>query len=205
MRPWGTRWRCSMVRGSRGLRLMPCHSPQLAAGCAALEAVRVPCDWLPTFPTRPALQRCLTSASLRSALPPLAGGSEAHATFFQRQRGDWEAATQSRDLLTSVRRFYSGMYTDAEKQVGWGRCAGRLGLVSNRHFWRGAGHREGCVSTARHVMLCLLADEQTSQLPRHCPCCTRAGCAQCLPGQLPAPGGQAARVGAGLRRLPAQR
>ncbi|PRW58397.1 phosphoinositide phosphatase SAC1 [Chlorella sorokiniana] len=44
------------------------------------------------------------------------GGSEAHATFFQRQRGDWEAATQSRDLLTSVRRFYSGMYTDAEKQ-----------------------------------------------------------------------------------------
>lgn len=47
------------------------------------------------------------------------GGSEAHATFFQRQRGDWEAATQSRDLLTSVRRFYSGMYTDAEKQVRW--------------------------------------------------------------------------------------
>ena len=25
-----------------------------------------------------------------------AGGSEAHSTFFQRQRGDWEAATQSR-------------------------------------------------------------------------------------------------------------
>ena len=27
------------------------------------------------------------------------GGSEAHSTFFQRQRGDWEAATQSRDLV----------------------------------------------------------------------------------------------------------
>ena len=53
-------------------------------------------------------------------LPTPAGGSEAHATFFQRQRGDWEAATQSRDLLTSVRRFYSGMITDAEKQVGQG-------------------------------------------------------------------------------------
>lgn len=44
------------------------------------------------------------------------GGSEAHSTFFQRQRGDWEAATQSRDLMTSIRRFYSNAYTDAEKQ-----------------------------------------------------------------------------------------
>ncbi len=39
------------------------------------------------------------------------GGSEAHSTFFQRQRGDWEAATQSRDLMTSIRRFYSNAYT----------------------------------------------------------------------------------------------
>ncbi|KAL0027916.1 hypothetical protein WJX79_002536 [Trebouxia sp. C0005] len=44
------------------------------------------------------------------------GGSEAHSTFFQRQRGDWEAATQSRDIMTSIRRFYSNAYTDAEKQ-----------------------------------------------------------------------------------------
>lgn len=44
------------------------------------------------------------------------GGSEAHSTFFQRQRGDWEPATQSRDLMTSIRRFYSNTYTDAEKQ-----------------------------------------------------------------------------------------
>lgn len=45
------------------------------------------------------------------------GGSEAHSTFFQRQRGDWEAATQSRDLMTSIRRFYSNAYTDADKQM----------------------------------------------------------------------------------------
>ncbi|GBF98113.1 phosphoinositide phosphatase [Raphidocelis subcapitata] len=44
------------------------------------------------------------------------GGSEAHAAFFQRRKGEWEAATQSRDLVTSIRRFYSNAYTDAEKQ-----------------------------------------------------------------------------------------
>ena len=54
------------------------------------------------------------------------GGSEAHSTFFQRQRGDWEAATQSRDFLTSIRRFYSNTYTDSEKQVG---CKGARHLA----------------------------------------------------------------------------
>ncbi|WIA32520.1 hypothetical protein OEZ86_003334 [Tetradesmus obliquus] len=44
------------------------------------------------------------------------GGSEAHAAFFQKKRGEWEATTQSRDLMTSIRRFYSNAYTDAEKQ-----------------------------------------------------------------------------------------
>lgn len=44
------------------------------------------------------------------------GGSEAHSTFFQRERGNWEAATQSRDLMTTLRRFYSNTYTDSEKQ-----------------------------------------------------------------------------------------
>lgn len=48
--------------------------------------------------------------------PP--GGSEAHAAFFQRARGDWEAATQGRDLLTAVRRAFSNVWSDAEKQVG---------------------------------------------------------------------------------------
>jgi phosphatidylinositol 3,5-bisphosphate 5-phosphatase len=44
------------------------------------------------------------------------GGSEAHNKFFQQQRGNWQATMQSRDLVTSIRRFYSNTVTDAEKQ-----------------------------------------------------------------------------------------
>lgn len=44
------------------------------------------------------------------------GGSEAHSQFFHRQRGDWTATVQSRDLMTSIRRFYSNTVSDAEKQ-----------------------------------------------------------------------------------------
>lgn len=44
------------------------------------------------------------------------GGSEAHNKFFQQQRGNWQATMQSRDLMTSIRRFYSNTMTDAEKQ-----------------------------------------------------------------------------------------
>jgi len=55
------------------------------------------------------------------------GGSEAHSTFFQRQRGDWEAATQSRDLMTSIRRFYSNAYTDADKQAAINLFLGNFG------------------------------------------------------------------------------
>lgn len=44
------------------------------------------------------------------------GGSDAHSAFFQRQRGQTEAATQSLDMVTSIKRFYSNTYTDAEKQ-----------------------------------------------------------------------------------------
>ena len=44
--------------------------------------------------------------SATKCLPALQyGGSEAHSTFFQRQRGDWEPATQSRELLTTIKRF----------------------------------------------------------------------------------------------------
>lgn len=57
-----------------------------------------------------------------TALP--AGGSEAHTAFFQRARGDWEAATQGRDLLTAVRRAFSNVWADAEKQVGVGGWVG---------------------------------------------------------------------------------
>lgn len=44
------------------------------------------------------------------------GGSEAHNKFFQQQRGNWQATMQSRDLVTSIRRFYSNAVTDAERQ-----------------------------------------------------------------------------------------
>ncbi|GAX80914.1 hypothetical protein CEUSTIGMA_g8349.t1 [Chlamydomonas eustigma] len=44
------------------------------------------------------------------------GGSEAHNMFFDRKKGEWEAASKSKDLMTSIRRFYSNTYTDAEKQ-----------------------------------------------------------------------------------------
>lgn len=73
--------------------------------CASPSAV-------PAHPFPTAVHSCAPSTPLCTA-----GGSEAHTTFFQRQRGDWEAATQSRDLLTTVRRFYSNAWTDAEKQV----------------------------------------------------------------------------------------
>lgn len=54
-----------------------------------------------------------------NALARQYGGSEAHAGFFLAARGsDWGgAATQhSRDVLTSIRRFYSNVATDADKQ-----------------------------------------------------------------------------------------
>ena len=44
-------------------------------------------------------------------------GSEAHTTFFHRARGDWQPAWQSRNFLTSIRRLYSTIATDEEKQA----------------------------------------------------------------------------------------
>ena len=43
------------------------------------------------------------------------GGSEAHSKFFKRQKGSWEVTTQSKDMVTSFRRFYSNTYTDAAR------------------------------------------------------------------------------------------
>jgi phosphatidylinositol 3,5-bisphosphate 5-phosphatase len=43
-------------------------------------------------------------------------GSEAHAGFFQRARGEWQAARQSHNILTSMRRLYSTRVTDEDKQ-----------------------------------------------------------------------------------------
>jgi len=44
------------------------------------------------------------------------GGSNAHSGFFQRWRGDWSASRQSKDFLTTLKRFYSNTVTDEEKQ-----------------------------------------------------------------------------------------
>jgi len=45
------------------------------------------------------------------------GGSTAHNTIFQRERGTSRAAAKSQDLVTSVKRFYSNTYTDQDKQA----------------------------------------------------------------------------------------
>ncbi|KAL4430910.1 hypothetical protein ABPG75_006166 [Micractinium tetrahymenae] len=64
------------------------------------------------------------------------GGSEAHATFFQRQRGDWEARTQSKDLYTTLKRFYSNAYTDADKQDAINLFLGSFEPAPGRpHLW----------------------------------------------------------------------
>lgn len=64
------------------------------------------------------------------------GGSEAHAEFFQRKKGEWEATTQSRDLVTSIRRFYSNTYTDAEKQDAINLFLGNFVPRPNQpHLW----------------------------------------------------------------------
>eukprot|EP00210_Caulerpa_lentillifera_P008438 g8050.t1 len=44
------------------------------------------------------------------------GGSEAHGKFFEKMRGRSEAATKSKELLTSIRRYYSNAVSDPEKQ-----------------------------------------------------------------------------------------
>lgn len=51
-----------------------------------------------------------------NALAMQYGGSDAHQMVFQRIKGEWATVTRSRDVLTSLRRFYSNTYTDAEKQ-----------------------------------------------------------------------------------------
>lgn len=64
------------------------------------------------------------------------GGSEAHSSFFQRARGGWEAATTSRDFMTSLRRYYSNAYTDAEKQDAINLFLGNFQPVPGKpHLW----------------------------------------------------------------------
>lgn len=44
------------------------------------------------------------------------GGSQAHSTVFEKERGDWELFSRIKDKLTSFRRFMANSYTDADKQ-----------------------------------------------------------------------------------------
>jgi hypothetical protein len=61
------------------------------------------------------------------------GGSSAHNHFLNihsnGSNGQWRAAAHSREMLTSVRRFYNNTYTDAEKQDAINLF---LGLKSSR-------------------------------------------------------------------------
>ncbi|CAL9085851.1 unnamed protein product [Musa textilis] len=54
--------------------------------------------------------------SMGDALAQQYGGSAAHNTVFPERQGRWNATTQSREFLKSIRRYYSNAYTDGEKQ-----------------------------------------------------------------------------------------
>ncbi|XP_074560665.1 phosphatidylinositol-3-phosphatase SAC1 isoform X3 [Curcuma longa] len=54
--------------------------------------------------------------SMGDALAQQYGGSAAHNTVFPERQGKWNATTQSREFLKSIRRYYSNAYTDGEKQ-----------------------------------------------------------------------------------------
>ena len=62
------------------------------------------------------LQLMAQYEAMGDALAQQYGGSEAHAKFFQRFKGSWEYALQSKEMLTSFRRFYNNSYTDSLKQ-----------------------------------------------------------------------------------------
>ncbi|KAK1403689.1 Phosphoinositide phosphatase SAC1 [Heracleum sosnowskyi] len=54
--------------------------------------------------------------SMGDALAHQYGGSAAHNTVFTERQGKWKATTQSRELIKSIKRYYSNAYTDGEKQ-----------------------------------------------------------------------------------------
>ncbi|GLI58435.1 hypothetical protein VaNZ11_000152 [Volvox africanus] len=65
------------------------------------------------------------------------GGSEAHTIVFQRKKGEWEAATQSKDFVTSIKRLYSNTYTDAEKQDAINLFLGNFVPMPHQpHLWQ---------------------------------------------------------------------
>lgn len=77
------------------------------------------------------------------------GGSQAHSQYFHRQRGDWNAKVQSRDLVTTLTRIYNNNLNDAEKQQAMNLFLGNFvpqpgkpavwELGSDKHLHAGAG------------------------------------------------------------------
>ena len=67
-------------------------------------------------------------------------GSEAQTSFFRRARGEWQPAWQSRNFLTAIRRLYSTIATDEEKQTAINLFLGYAdvfsGLTVGNSHWR---------------------------------------------------------------------
>lgn len=113
------------------------------------------------------------------------GGSEAHSSFFQRRRGHWESTLHSRDVLTSIRRFYSNAITDAEKQARQGTGREKLGV----------GHGAAAIVTVQPLRA--LAEGDRERSARVCSLLRigRAGCDEPVFGQLCACNRQARALG----------
>mmetsp|Transcript_13018 Transcript_13018/g.26022 ORF Transcript_13018/g.26022 Transcript_13018/m.26022 type:complete len:865 (-) Transcript_13018:1030-3624(-) len=62
------------------------------------------------------------------------GGSEAHSGFFAKWKGGWAATRQSKDFITTLRRFYSNAMTDEEKQHAIDYFLGQSGVFIGRTF-----------------------------------------------------------------------
>ena len=61
------------------------------------------------------------------------GGSEAHSGFFAKWKGGWSATRQSKDFITTLRRFYSNAITDEEKQHAIDYFLGQSGVFIGRN------------------------------------------------------------------------
>lgn len=85
--------------------------------------------------------------SMGDALAHQYGGSNAHSGFFQRWRGDWSASRQSKDFLTTLKRFYSNAVTDDDKQQAIDLFLGRK-LIEKEKKTMSAGFADACSNMA---------------------------------------------------------
>mmetsp|Transcript_42874 Transcript_42874/g.101793 ORF Transcript_42874/g.101793 Transcript_42874/m.101793 type:complete len:375 (-) Transcript_42874:674-1798(-) len=121
---------------------------------------------------------CCRYEAMGNCLAQQYGGSDAHTKFFKDQRGEWGALTQGEDVMTSLRRFYSNINTDPEKQDAMNLFLGRfipqpgktpvweLGNDSQSHASRGllldsgspeasaTGHPDSCETSFTGSCLC---------------------------------------------------